>query len=370
MITAGKFNTHDNRIEVISEGTLGRPAVVRIGEEEYSALEQDPNTILILEKVARELLLKDIPLGIALTPCKGSQSWNELDDLDGDLDIPISPARFEGIAPFRIYHLGRGRAGVDFSWYCTKDFWGNEYGYSWKLQRARATVLAHRRSLPGLRFHRFIDHGYLAGVEFAWMTDSSSVESVMKLAYEISEAVHSMIEEAVRPKVEGGGSEAEFIRATLIPLLKSLGFRNVVFHHGPREFGRDILFSRQSEFGIPEYWAAQVKLGNVSGKSNSYIDLIVGQAQEAFKIPVLDIQTKSKIWISKFVVMITGRFTENAVEKICEKIESHSLRNNLIFIDGEKLQELIHGSDLARQTRRRRQGIQKRNRMGGITPSS
>ena len=246
MIKAGGFNSNNSSIEIISEGTLGRPAVVRIGQEEYSALEQDPNTILILEKVARDVLLKDLPLGIALTPCKGIQP--------------------------------------------------------------------------------------------------------------LSEAIHSKIEESVRPKVEGDWSETAFIRAKLIPLLKSLGFRNVVFNHGPREFGRDILFSRQSEFGIPEYWAAQVKLGNVSGKSNSYIDLIVSQAQEAFKIPVLDIQTKSKIWISKFVVMITGRFTENAVEKICEKIESHSLRNNLIFVDGEKLQELIHSSGLARQPRRRRLG--------------
>jgi hypothetical protein len=359
MIKSGGFNTNSNcsNIEIISESTLGRPALVRIAQEEYFALEQDPNTILILEKVARELLLKDIPLGIALTPCKRIQP---LEDLDGDLDIPISPSRFEGIAPFRIYYLGRGRAGVVFSWYCTKDFWNNEFGYSWKLQRARATVLAHRRSLAGVRFHRFIDHGYLAGVEFAWTIHSSSVESVMKLAYETSEAVHSMIEESVKPRVEGDWSEATFIRSTLIPLLKNLGFQNVVFHHGPREFGRDILFSRQNEFGIPEYWAAQVKLGNVSGKSNSYIDLIVSQAQEAFKIPVLDLQTKSKIWISKFVVMITGRFTENAVEKLCEKIESHSLRNNLIFVDGEKIQELIHNSDLARRPRRRRQGIQGR----------
>ncbi|MEO5969529.1 MAG: hypothetical protein ABIQ95_06345 [Bdellovibrionia bacterium] len=353
MIRSGRFNSNcdNSSIEIISESTLGQPALVRIEQEEYSALEQDPNTILILEKVAGELLLKNLPLGIALTPCKSIQP---LDDLDGDLDIPILPSRFEGIAPFRIYHLGRGRAGVVFSWYCTKDFWRNEFGYSWKLQRARATVLAHRKSLFGVRFHRFIDYGYMAGVEFAWTTHSSGVESVMKLAYEISEAVHSMIEEALRPKVEEDWSEAEYIRTTLIPLLKNMGFRNVVFHHGPREFGWDILFSRQTEFGIPEYWAAQVKLGNVSGRSNSFIDLIVNQAQEAFKIPVLDLQTKSKIWISKFVVIITGRFTENAVEKLCEKIESHSLRNNLIFVDGEKIQELIHSSGPARRPRRRR----------------
>lgn len=351
-----KSNQSSSNIEVISEGTVGRPALIRIGHEEYAALEQDPNTVLILEKVARDLLLKDLPLGIALTPCKGIQPT---DDLDGDLEIPVSPSQFEGIAPFRIYHLGRGRAGIIFSWHCTKNFWSNEFGYSWKLETARESVLVRRKSLAGVCFHRFIDHGYVAGVEFLLTTTSSSVESVIKFAYEISESIHSIIEESVRPKAEEDRSEATFIRAKLIPLLKTMGFRNVAFHHGPREFGRDILFSRQTEFGILEYWAAQVKLGNVSGKSNSYIDLIVSQAQDAFKIPLHDIQTKSKVWISKFVVIITGRFTENAVEKICEKIESHPLRNNLLFVDGEKLQELIQSSGLTRRPRKRRFGIQK-----------
>ncbi len=32
--------------------------------------------------------------------------------------------------------------------------------------------------------------------------------------------------------------------------------------------------------------------------------------------------------------------TENAIEKICEKIESYAIRNNVVFIDGEKLQTL------------------------------
>ena len=327
----------EGRVQVISRATLNQPAVVRIGQQEYWALDHDPNTILVMEDVARELLLRDLPQGIGLTPCKRLILG---DDLDDDLEIPMTPSRFDGIAPFRIYHFGAGRAGVVFSWYCTKDTRG-ELGFHWKLQKAKAVVLARRKNLAGLHFYRILDQGFFAGVEFAATMRCSGLETVMRWAYEVSDDIHAVIKKSVAVPVESYQSESAFVQETFIPLLKKLGFRNVTFHHGPREFGKDVLFSRLMEFEIPEYWAAQVKLGNVSGRSNSYIDLIVSQAQDAFKIPLYDVQTKSKIWISKFVVAITGKFTENAVEKICEKIEIHSQRNNMIFLDGERIRELI-----------------------------
>ncbi len=330
------YSELNSKIEIISKGTLSQPALVRIEQQEYIAFDHDPNTILLLEEVAKGLLLKDIPLGISITPCKQVQYSD-----DPDIEVPLSPSRFEGIAPFRICNMGRGQAGIIFSWHCTKSFWSNDSGYRWKLQRARAAVLARRKSLGNIRFHRFIDEGYLAGVEFSQTIKMESVESMIRTSYQYSDLIHSIIEDSMRRNSEGVSNESVFVQETFIPLLKRLGFQNVIYYHGPREFGRDVLFSRQTEFGIPEYWAAQVKMGNVSGKANSYIDLIVSQAHDAFKIPLHDIQTKSKYWISKFVVAITGRFTENAVEKICEKIESHAMRNSILFLDGEKIQDLV-----------------------------
>ncbi len=57
-------------------------------------------------------------------------------------------------------------------------------------------------------------------------------------------------------------------------------------------------------------------------------------------MPFYDLYTKQKQRISKLAIIISGKFTENAIEKICEKIESHAVRNNLTFIDGEKLKTL------------------------------
>jgi hypothetical protein len=40
---------------------------------------------------------------------------------------------------------------------------------------------------------------------------------------------------------------------------------------------------------------------------------------------------------AKVCVIISGKFTENAIEKICEKIESYAVRNNILFIDGARI---------------------------------
>lgn len=57
-------------------------------------------------------------------------------------------------------------------------------------------------------------------------------------------------------------------------------------------------------------------------------------------MPFYDIYTRQQQRICKLVIIASGKFTENAIEKICGKIESHSLRNNLVFLDADKIETL------------------------------
>jgi hypothetical protein len=134
--------------------------------------------------------------------------------------------------------------------------------------------------------------------------------------------------------------EKSFTLGTVLPIIRKLGFHNVRYHHGKREYGRDVLFARLTEFQELEHWAAQVKFGDVSGEADGDIDVLLGQIDDAFKMPFHDLYTRQRQRISKLAIVISGRFTENAIEKICDKIESHAVRNNVVFIDGEKLRTL------------------------------
>jgi hypothetical protein len=65
------------------------------------------------------------------------------------------------------------------------------------------------------------------------------------------------------------------------------------------------------------------------------------QHPSARKIPFYDLLTKQKERISKLLIVISGNYTENAIEKICEKIENNALKNNVLFIDREKINALV-----------------------------
>ncbi|GAH36321.1 unnamed protein product, partial [marine sediment metagenome] len=141
-------------------------------------------------------------------------------------------------------------------------------------------------------------------------------------------------------EVSDAENEADFAISILVPLLRKMGFSNVRYSHGRKEYGKDIIFSRRTEFDEYEYWGVQAKFGDVSGEVNSEIDTLVGQAEDAFKMPFYDVYSRSRQSISKLLIAISGKFTENAVEKICEKIESYPLKNNIVFVDGEKIRTL------------------------------
>lgn len=66
-----------------------------------------------------------------------------------------------------------------------------------------------------------------------------------------------------------------------------------------------------------EFWAAQVKFGNVAGAANAEIDALLAQIDDAFKMPYYDLYTKQRQRIAKLSIIISGKFTENAIEKIC-----------------------------------------------------
>ena len=70
------------------------------------------------------------------------------------------------------------------------------------------------------------------------------------------------------------------------------------------------------------------------------MDQIIRQIDDAFKVPFYDVYTRKKQHISKLLIGVSGRFTENAVEKICEKIESASIRNNIVFLDADRIASL------------------------------
>jgi len=245
--------------------------------------------------------------------------------------------------PIRVQKVGSNRVRLDFEDSGNRKYWDGTIGFKTYMETKKGIVEERATQVGDITLIGYEDDGawihlaYSAGVEVEKV--STAVELAEQIIAEIEGATEMRLgTELWAPKE--ADSEKEFTLRTVLPILRKLGFQNVKYNHGKREFGRDVTFARITEFQDLEFWAAQVKFGDVAGAANAEIDSLLAQIDDAFKMPYYDLYTKQRQRIAKLVIVISGKFTENAIEKICEKIESNALRNNIVFIDGEKLATL------------------------------
>ncbi len=141
-------------------------------------------------------------------------------------------------------------------------------------------------------------------------------------------------------KKEYETEEKLFSTEILYPLLRKMGFIDVRYTHGKREYGKDFTFSDVTAFGNLRHYGMQVKAGNMRGNVNADIDEIIGQLDDAFSMPYFEVTANEERRINTFVIAISGNFTENAKEKIANKIPN-TLKGSVYMLDREKVMELI-----------------------------
>lgn len=135
-------------------------------------------------------------------------------------------------------------------------------------------------------------------------------------------------------------NEGLFCTDILYPLLRKMGFIDVRYRHGTKEYGKDFTFSEQTKFGNLRHFGLQAKAGNLRGNVNSYLDEIIGQLNDAFSMSYHEITANENRQISTFIIAISGQFTDNAKDKIIEKIPKQ-FKGAVYFVDRDKINELI-----------------------------
>ena len=227
----------------------------------------------------------------------------------------------------------------------TRKYWDGNIGFKLYMETKRDVVKERNKEIGDINFDSYEDDGAFIHLYYSIEIEAEKLSLAVKLVDQIVSEIEGTSEIRIgsqfwsisENEVE---SEKEFTLKTVLPIIRKLGFQNVRYNHGKKEFGRDIIFSRITEFQEVEHWGAQVKFGNISGSVNSEIDEIIGQIDDAFKMPFYDLYSKQHQRISKIVIIISGKFTENAIEKICNKIESYVVKNNIVFVDKEKIKTL------------------------------
>jgi hypothetical protein len=165
--------------------------------------------------------------------------------------------------------------------------------------------------------------------------------SILEAARDLSTLLHAAETalSGLQWKEEYSTDEDLFCRELLHPLLRRMGFLFVRYAHGKKEYGKDFTFSEITPFGNHRHYGLQAKAGDIKGGVNAPIDELLGQIADAFAMPYYEIGSKEPRYISTFIIAISGSFTENAREKIVEKM-SNSVVGSVYFLDRERITEL------------------------------
>lgn len=115
-----------------------------------------------------------------------------------------------------------------------------------------------------------------------------------------------------------------------------MGFEQVIFNHGNKEFGKDYILTTKNIFGKTEYYGVQAKAGNMSGAATSNINEITNQINMGFNIPYKLVDGK-EIYITKMIIAISGIFTDNAKMVIQSSVEKYKFANT-IFLSKKELE--------------------------------
>lgn len=288
---------------------------------------EDENTFTVPKSLLRGLRLEEIKPDITINVCEKVE--DEIIYLES--------------IPFSIEKLDNTNAKISFEDSGRRKFWDGLVGFKPYMETKRDIILERQQELGDVHLDSYDDDGDYIFINYSATVQAETLALVIQQAEQIIKEIEGAVELSLGSpfkEVSDAENEADFAISILIPLLRKMGFSNVRYTHGKKEYGKDIIFSRRTEFDEYEYWGVQVKFGDVSGGVNSEIDTLVGQAEDAFKMPFYDVYSRSRQRISRLLIAISGKFTENAVEKICEKIESYPLKNNIVFVDGEKIKTL------------------------------
>ncbi|MBS3667474.1 restriction endonuclease [Vreelandella boliviensis] len=122
------------------------------------------------------------------------------------------------------------------------------------------------------------------------------------------------------------------------PLLRILfeklnGVSSVEYKQGNREMGADFVITKEdATLGGDEYIGVIVKVGSIS-QSNSEVERQIDECQLERTIQ----GGKKKVFLSEIWVVVSGRITQNAQDKIHHKFKNQKIK----FIQQENLLRLI-----------------------------
>lgn len=232
-----------------------------------------------------------------------------------------------------------GIANMDLDFYRT--YWDHKFGVTQYAMAMKKAVEMRDETNKDVEFVEIEDEGKHIFFRYnIFLNQDMPIDKAYQRFQEIIKEIEGHTERILEGEEISGEvlrDEPNFTIELLLPLFRNMGFIDVKYNHSKREFGKDVTFSKIDEFGVRRNYGVQVKAGDLSGEAGAEIDKIIAQIDDAFKMSYIDTTSKETRFISDLIVAISGRFSNNAEDKIIGKVP----QRNIYFLSIDKIQELL-----------------------------
>lgn len=261
-------------------------------------------------------------------------------------DLVVQTTSIDGFGSYLFYDLEffKSNDTIQFVLRCNQPnkYWERQWGLSTFLVTLADIAKDSSEFEVDLETLSIDDDWKSLEITFKVESDFSFSEIITKYSNSLKELINrtELVLSGAIWKKEYDVNESLFCTEIIFPLLRKMGFLDVRFSHGIKEYGKDFTFSELTKFGNLRHFALQAKAGNMRGNVNSDIDEIIGQLNDAFTMPYFEISATETRHISIFIIAISGYFTDNAKDKIIQKIPPH-FKGCVYLLDKDKIMELI-----------------------------
>ena len=163
--------------------------------------------------------------------------------------------------PIRVQRVGGNRIQLEFEDAGTRKYWDGSIGFKTYMETKKGIVEERAAQVGDIALTGYEDDGAWIHLRYSAEAEAEKVSTAVELAEQIVAEIEGATEMRLGAELwapKEADSEKEFTLRTVLPILRKLGFQNVKYNHGKREFGRDVTFARITEFQDVEFWAAQV----------------------------------------------------------------------------------------------------------------
>jgi hypothetical protein len=279
-----------------------------------------------------EALVEDLK-GFNISSIPEGFYFSPIDKIDGN----VHEVSFEG----QISSDKEKVAVANMEIHVYRKYWYHKFGATQYFDAMTEAVESRSKDIKDVEFEEIEDDG--AHIFFRYhifLLRDMPIDQGYQRFKEVVKEVEGHTERILDKEEISGevlDDEHRFTLEILLPLFRNMGFIDVKYNHSKREYGKDITFSEIDKFGVRRNHGVQIKKGDLSGEAGSNIDEIISQIDDAFKMPYIDTTSREERYISEFLVAISGRFTNNAEEKIVKKVN----QRNVYFLSIDKIQELL-----------------------------